>query len=91
MYSPHLDVVRHYDYEVLLMADPWLSRSIGFALSCAATAGIVLLALYYLVIPWRRIARPLTLLWLLLPRSDDPAPLPTTVTRRPFSRSGEKE
>lgn len=29
---------------VLLMADPWLSRSIGFALSCAATAGIVLLA-----------------------------------------------
>jgi hypothetical protein len=26
-----------------------------------------LLALYYLVIPWRRIARPLTLLWLLLP------------------------
>lgn len=29
---------------VLLMADPWLSRSMGFALSCAATAGIVLLA-----------------------------------------------
>ena len=35
----------------LLLADPWLSRSIGFALSCAATAGIVLLAR-----PWARAA-----------------------------------
>ncbi|GAB2475947.1 ComEC/Rec2 family competence protein [Xylanimonas ulmi] len=29
---------------VLLCADPWLARSFGFALSCAATAGLVLLA-----------------------------------------------
>lgn len=29
---------------VLLLADPWLARSIGFALSCVATAGIVVLA-----------------------------------------------
>ncbi|QAY71502.1 ComEC/Rec2 family competence protein [Xylanimonas protaetiae] len=29
---------------VLLGVDPWLSRSFGFALSCAATAGLVLLA-----------------------------------------------
>ncbi len=29
---------------VLLLADPWLSRSLGFVLSCLATAGIVLLA-----------------------------------------------
>jgi competence protein ComEC len=29
---------------VLLVVDPWLARSFGFALSCAATAGIVLLA-----------------------------------------------
>lgn len=29
---------------LLLLVDPWLSRSIGFALSCVATAGIVLLA-----------------------------------------------
>lgn len=36
---------------VLLLADPWLARSIGFALSCAATAGIVLLAR-----PWFRAA-----------------------------------
>ncbi|WP_418276507.1 ComEC/Rec2 family competence protein [Isoptericola jiangsuensis] len=28
---------------LLLMVDPWQSRSFGFALSCAATAGIVLL------------------------------------------------
>lgn len=28
---------------VLLVADPWMSRSFGFALSCAATAGIILL------------------------------------------------
>ncbi|WP_407317342.1 ComEC/Rec2 family competence protein [Isoptericola halotolerans] len=28
---------------VLLVADPWVSRSFGFALSCAATAGIILL------------------------------------------------
>ncbi|WP_277211557.1 ComEC/Rec2 family competence protein [Isoptericola croceus] len=27
---------------VLLVVDPWMSRSFGFALSCAATAGIVL-------------------------------------------------
>jgi competence protein ComEC len=29
---------------VLLLVDPWLSRSTGFTLSCLATAGIVLLA-----------------------------------------------
>jgi competence protein ComEC len=29
---------------VLLLADPWLCRSLGFVLSCLATAGIVLLA-----------------------------------------------
>jgi competence protein ComEC len=34
---------------VLLLIDPWLARSMGFALSCAATAGIVLLAR-----PWAR-------------------------------------
>ncbi|MCK0117505.1 ComEC/Rec2 family competence protein [Isoptericola sp. S6320L] len=28
---------------VLLVVDPWMSRSFGFALSCAATAGIILL------------------------------------------------
>lgn len=28
---------------VLLLVDPWMSRSFGFALSCAATAGIILL------------------------------------------------
>lgn len=36
---------------VLVLADPWLARSIGFALSCAATAGIVVLAR-----PWARAA-----------------------------------
>lgn len=36
---------------VLVLLDPWLARSIGFALSCAATAGIVLLAR-----PWARSA-----------------------------------
>lgn len=34
---------------LLLLLDPWLARSIGFALSCAATAGIVVLAR-----PWAR-------------------------------------
>jgi competence protein ComEC len=29
---------------VLVLFDPWLARSIGFALSCAATAGIIVLA-----------------------------------------------
>lgn len=29
---------------ILVLVDPWLARSLGFALSCAATAGIVLLA-----------------------------------------------
>ncbi|PFG43655.1 competence protein ComEC [Isoptericola jiangsuensis] len=39
---------------VLLVVDPWLARSYGFALSCAATAGIVLLAgpLARLLTPW---------------------------------------
>lgn len=36
---------------LLLLLDPWLARSIGFALSCAATAGIVVLAR-----PWARCA-----------------------------------
>jgi competence protein ComEC len=36
---------------VLLMADPWLARSLGFALSAAATAAIVVLAR-----PWARAA-----------------------------------
>jgi competence protein ComEC len=36
---------------VLLLLDPWLSRSIGFALSCLATAGIVVLAR-----PWQAVA-----------------------------------
>ncbi len=37
---------------VLLLVDPWLARSIGFALSCAATAGIVILAR-----PWTHAGR----------------------------------
>jgi competence protein ComEC len=39
---------------VLLIGDPWLSRSYGFALSCAATAGLVLLAppLVRRLTPW---------------------------------------
>jgi competence protein ComEC len=45
---------------VLLLVDPWLSRSAGFALSCLATAGIVLLAA-----PWadgaRWLPRPVAL------------------------------
>ena len=36
---------------VLLLLDPWLARSVGFALSCAATAAIVVLAR-----PWASIA-----------------------------------
>ena len=36
---------------VLLLFDPWLARSTGFALSCAATAGIIVLAR-----PWARAA-----------------------------------
>ena len=36
---------------VLLLADPWLARSVGFALSCAATAAIVVLTR-----PWASIA-----------------------------------
>ncbi|QAY64795.1 ComEC/Rec2 family competence protein [Xylanimonas allomyrinae] len=38
----------------LLCADPWLARSFGFALSCAATAGLVLLApaLVRRLTPW---------------------------------------
>jgi competence protein ComEC len=36
---------------LLLLVDPWLSRSVGFALSCAATAAIVVLAR-----PWAAIA-----------------------------------
>lgn len=43
---------------VLLAVDPWLARSFGFALSCVATAGLVLLAppLIRLLSPW--IGRP---------------------------------
>lgn len=43
---------------VLLDVDPWLSRSFGFALSCAATAGLVLLAppLVRRLAPW--VGRP---------------------------------
>jgi competence protein ComEC len=39
---------------VLLAGDPWLARSYGFALSCAATAGLVLLtpALTARLTPW---------------------------------------
>ncbi len=39
---------------VLLGVDPWLARSFGFALSCAATAGLVLLAppLVRRLTPW---------------------------------------
>ena len=36
---------------VLLLVDPWLARSVGFALSCAATAAIVVLAR-----PWAAMA-----------------------------------
>jgi competence protein ComEC len=36
---------------VLLLVDPWLARSVGFALSCAATAAIVVLAR-----PWAHVA-----------------------------------
>ncbi|MFP3712768.1 ComEC/Rec2 family competence protein [Puerhibacterium sp. TATVAM-FAB25] len=39
---------------VLLLADPWLARTYGFVLSCAATAGLVLLAppLVRRLAPW---------------------------------------
>lgn len=44
---------------VLLVVDPWLARSFGFALSCAATAGLVLVAgpLARRLAPW--LGRPL--------------------------------
>ncbi|TWH27044.1 competence protein ComEC, partial [Isoptericola variabilis J7] len=44
---------------VLLVVDPWLARSFGFALSCAATAGLVLLSgpLAARLAPW--LGRPL--------------------------------
>jgi len=44
---------------VLLVVDPWLARSYGFVLSCAATAGLVLLAgpLARRLAPWT--GRPL--------------------------------
>ncbi|SKC68076.1 ComEC/Rec2 family competence protein [Krasilnikoviella flava] len=44
---------------VLLVVDPWLARSFGFVLSCAATAGLVLLAgpLARRLTPWT--GRPL--------------------------------
>lgn len=44
---------------VLLVVDPWLARSFGFALSCAATAGLVLLAgpIARRLAPW--LGRPL--------------------------------
>ncbi len=44
---------------VLLVVDPWLARSFGFALSCAATAGLVLAAgpLARRLAPW--LGRPL--------------------------------
>ena len=43
---------------VLLIGDPWLARSFGFALSCAATAGLVLLTppMWRRLAPW--IGRP---------------------------------
>lgn len=43
---------------LLLLADPWLSRSIGFALSCVATAGIVLLARPWAAAAWTWMPRP---------------------------------
>ncbi|MFD6136962.1 ComEC/Rec2 family competence protein [Isoptericola sp. NPDC060257] len=44
---------------VLLVVDPWLARSYGFVLSCAATAGLVLLAgpLARRLAPWTGRAR----------------------------------
>jgi competence protein ComEC len=44
---------------VLLVVDPWLARSFGFALSCAATGGLVLIAgpLARRLAPW--LGRPL--------------------------------
>jgi len=44
---------------LLLLADPWLSRSIGFALSCVATAGIVALARPWAAYAARWMPRPL--------------------------------
>src|SRR5690606_41946490 len=67
---------------VLLVADPWLARSYGFALSALATAGLLLLAGPLAAVLGRWMPRPLALA-LAVPTAAPPACQPVLLLLRP--------